>query len=49
MPSCPCQMSKKALFVFKSDRLALQLCALDTLELRGCLVRFMRHLGCLFF
>ena len=48
MPSRPSQMSLKALFVFKSDRLALQLCAFDALELRGCLVHFLRRLGCLF-
>ena len=40
------QMPLKALFVFKSDGLALQLCALDALELRGYLVGFVR---CLFF
>ena len=46
MPSRFRQMPLKALFVFKSDGLALQLCAFDALELRGYLVGFVL---CLFF
>ena len=48
MPLCSSQMSLKTLFVFKSDGLALELCALGALEL-GCLVGLVRRLGYLFF
>ena len=46
MPLRFSQMSLKALFVFESDGLAHQLCALGALELRDYLVGFVR---CLFF
>ena len=46
MPSRSRQMPLKALFVFESDGLALQLCAFDAFELRGYLVGFVL---CLFF
>ena len=48
MPLCSSQVSSKALIVFKSDKLALGLCALDALEL-GCLVGCVRRPGYLFF
>ena len=48
MPFRFSQMSLKALFVFKSDRFALQLCALDALKLPRCLFRSMTRLGYLF-